>query len=81
MTRLEKMRQYHATLANEVRTLADNYIQSRGTAPDFCPALQNRIDLMQMRMQSLNIEIDKQMAIELGRKDAQVHVPQEFCNA
>jgi len=81
MTRLEQMRQYRATLANDVRQLADRYVEASGTSPDTCPPLKQRIDQMQMRMRSLNLEIDKQMAIELGRKDAQPNVPLEFCAA
>ena len=75
MTRLEHMRLYRSHLTNEVRTLADRYITATGTSPDNCPSVRGRIDVIQLRMRPLNDEIDKLMAIQLGRKDAQNGVP------
>jgi hypothetical protein len=79
--RLRMLRAYRAVLANEVRARAAHYVQSSGCGPDNCPQLMAYIKLRQDRIRLMNVEVDKLMAIELGRKDAQCAVPQELLTA
>jgi hypothetical protein len=77
MTRLEHMRLYRSHLVNEVNALVDKYL-AKPQATDLA-VLHERVRTMQNRVLTMNVEIDKQMAIQLGRKDAQKEV--EFASA
>jgi hypothetical protein len=80
MTRIDNMRRYRALLGNEVQTLVEKFIAGGCTKEDGL-VMSAKIDAIHQRQRLMNIEIDKLMAIQLGRKDAQVNVPLEFCNA
>ena len=71
MKRIERLREYRTRLSNDVQKLA-----SRTLDGDAARARNARVDILQLRMRLLNSEIDKLMAIELGRKDAQPNVPE-----
>ena len=70
---LQRMREYRSLLANEVNALVNNHV-TNGTPPAGIHALATRVCLLEDRMRMMNFEIDKQMAIQLGRKDAQKEV-------
>jgi hypothetical protein len=78
MTRVERLREYRSRLANEIRSLVDKHLEN-GAPIDTIPELQVQLRLMQDRMRIMNVEIDKRMAIQLGRKDAQKEV--EYASA
>jgi hypothetical protein len=79
MSRLEKMREYRSHLVNEVNALVDAYIAN--PAGTDVAALNLRVRTMQERVRLMNVEIDKLMAIELGRKGAQPHVQYQLAHA
>jgi hypothetical protein len=73
MNRLEHMRYHRSLLMDSVNAIVDEHI-ALGRPAENCIPLFNQVELLNQRIRLMNIEIDKLMAIELGRKDAQPEV-------
>lgn len=73
MNRLEHMRYRRSLLMDSVNAIVDEHI-ALGRPAENCIPLFNQVELLNHRIRLMNIEIDKLMAIELGRKDAQPEV-------
>jgi hypothetical protein len=77
MTRLEQLRHYRMLLQNDSQRLVEKFIAD-GETVEAGKVLSASIDRLHERQRLLDSEIDKLMAIELGRKDAQPNVSEEF---
>jgi hypothetical protein len=67
------MRYRRSLLMDSVNAIVDEHI-ALGRPAENCIPLFNQVELLNHRIRLMNIEIDKLMAIELGRKDAQPEV-------
>jgi len=56
-----------------VNAMVDEHLEAGAPAENYLP-MYHQVQIMQQRVRSMNVEIDKLMAIELGRKDAQPEV-------